>query len=193
MVFENIDFRSIVSDLESAGLYDILLPFFLVFTIIFGILEKINIFGTDSHKLNIIIAMVIGFLMVRNDTLVRLMNSFLPNVSMFVIGIIAFLIILGIFGVKADTWGGGLLFIGVIVGLIGVLWSLAGAAEEEGIDWLPEWMDLTSADVKILAGVGAVLIAIWFAVSKKKNRSMGSDFLRGINSMGNAFKPGGHP
>lgn len=193
MVFESIDFRSIISDLESAGLYDILLPFFLVFTVIFGILEKISIFGKDSHKLNIIIAMVIGFLMVRNDTLVRLMNSFLPNVSMFVIAIVGFLIILGIFGVKADTWGGGLLFIGVIVGLIGVLWALSSAAEEEGIDWLPEWMDLTSSDVGILAVVGTILIAIWFIASKKNDRNMGSDFLKGINAMGNAFKPGGRP
>jgi len=189
MVLENIDFVSIISDLDSMGFYEILLPFFLIFAIIFGILEKVNIFGKDSHKFNIVIALVTGFLIVRNQTLVALMNRFLPNVSMFVLVIVAFLIILGIFGVKADSWSGGLLFVAAIIALIGVIWGLGQAAEEEGIQWLPEWLEITETDIKWIAGIGGGLIVLWLLVGKTKTGEE-RRFFEGFKDIGNALRPG---
>lgn len=190
MVFENIDFINIISNLESAGFYEIVLPFFLVFTIIFGILEKTNIFGKESHKFNIVIALVFGFLIVRSTTLVALMNSFLPNVSMFVLVIVAFLIVLGIFGVQSDKWGGGLLFIFVIVGVVGVIWALGQAAEEEGISWMPDWLDFTQEDIEIIALIAAILVVMWFVVAKKKSEEE-YRFFKGFKDIGDSFRGGG--
>lgn len=189
MVFESIDFYSMVSSLESAGFYEIVLPFFLIFTIIFGILEKTNIFGKESHKFNIIIALVAGFLIVRNQTLVALMNSFLPNVSMFVLVIIAFLIILGIFGVQSDKWGGGLLFVFVIIAVVGVIWGLVQAADMQGIAWLPDWLYFTQSDLYWIGGIGAFLIFMWFIVGRKKTEDE-AKFFRGFKDIGNAFRGG---
>jgi hypothetical protein len=188
MVFENIDFGGIIANLESYGFYDVVLPFFLIFTIIFGILEKTKIFGKESHKFNVVIALVAGFLIVRETTLVALMNRFLPNVSMFVLVIIAFLIILGIFGIQSDKWGGGLLFICVIVGLVGVIWALGQAADEEGIQWMPDWLYLTQEDFEILAGVVILLVVIWFVVGQKKDEGS-AKFYQGFKDIGDAFKP----
>lgn len=187
MVLEDIDFISIVADLESAGFYDIILPFFLIFAIIFGILEKVKIFGENSHKFNIVIALVTGFLIVRNVTLVALINRFLPNVSMFVLVIVAFLIVLGIFGVKSDTWGGGLLFIAAIVALIGVIWGLGQAAEEEGIQWLPYWLEITQQDIEWIAFIGGGLIVIWLIVGKSKT-GQERKFFSGFQDIGNALR-----
>ncbi len=191
MVLENIDFSSLVSNLESIGFYEVVLPFFLIFTIIFGILEKTRIFGQDSHKFNIIIALVTGFLVVRNQTLVALMNSFLPNVSMFVLIIIAFLIILGIFGVQSDKWTGGIMFVFMIIAVVGVIWGLTQAADQEGIQWLPDWLDITREDVYILGGVAALLIALWFIVGKKTQEEY--RFFKGFRDIGDALRgpPGG--
>ncbi|MFH1210715.1 MAG: hypothetical protein V1645_02250 [archaeon] len=190
MVLENIDFVNIISDLESVGFYDVVLPFFLIFTIIFGILEKTSIFGKDSHKFNIVIALVAGFLMVRNDTLVALMNRFLPNVSMFVLVIIALLIVLGIFGIQSDKWGGGLLFVFFIIGLVGVIWALGNAAEEEGIAWLPDWLEITETDIQWIAFIAAGLIVFWLLVSKKKE---GEDMrmYKGFKDIGDSLRGSG--
>ena len=44
---------------ESAGIFDFLLPFLLIFAVVFGILSTIQIFG--KHKgVNVIIAVTIG-------------------------------------------------------------------------------------------------------------------------------------
>ncbi len=191
MVLENIDFSSLVSNLESTGFYEVVLPFFLIFTIIFGILEKTDIFGSNSHKFNIIIALVAGFLIIRNQTLVALMNSFLPNVSMFILIIIAFLIILGIFGVQSDKWGGGLLFVFMIVAVVGVIWGLTQAADQEGIQWLPDWLDITQEDIYIVGGVAGLLITLWFIVGKKSQDEY--RFFRGFRDIGDSLRgpPGG--
>ncbi|MEM4244736.1 MAG: hypothetical protein QW404_00160 [Candidatus Nanoarchaeia archaeon] len=189
MVLESIDFEGIISDLESAGFYEVVLPFFLIFTIIFGILEKTNIFGKDSHKFNIVIALVAGFLMVRSTTLVSLMNRFLPNVSMFVLVIVAFLIVLGIFGIQSDKWGGGLLFVFFIIAIVGVVWGLGQAAEEEGIEWLPDWLDITQEDIEIIAGLAALLVVIWFLVAKKKSEQE-YRFFKGFKDIGDALRGG---
>jgi hypothetical protein len=190
MVFESIDFTEIISDLESIGLYDVILPFFLVFTVIFGILEKTNIFGKESHKFNIIIALVFGFLIVRSTTLVALMNRFLPNVSMFILVIIALLIVLGIFGIQSDKWGGGLLFVFFIIGLVGVIWALGNAAEEEGIEWLPYWMEITETDIEWIAGIAAFLIVFWLLVAKKKEGSE-MRMYKGFQDIGDSLRGGG--
>lgn len=191
MVLESINFGSIVSDLESAGFYEVLLPFMLVFTLIFGILEKINIFGQESHKLNVVIALVAGFLIVRETALVGLINRFLPNVSMFVIIIIGFLIVLGIFGIKSDNWGGGLLFVFVIVAVVGVIWGIKSAAEQEGVQWLPIWLDITERDLEIIGFVGAALVVMWFVIARKKT-DQEYRFFKGFQDIGDAFR-GGKP
>ena len=39
-------FRGIIEFFEKIGIYDVVLPFLLVFTIVFAILEKTKVFGT---------------------------------------------------------------------------------------------------------------------------------------------------
>lgn len=187
MVFGGIDFASIIGDLEAMGLYEVLLPFLLIFTIIFGVLEKTNIFGKESHKFNVVIALVAGFLIIRQQTLVALMNRFLPNVSMFVLILIAFLIILGVFGIQSDKWGGGLLFIAIIIGVVGGIWALTEAADYEGLVWLPDWLYITQDDIWWLVGIVAFIAVIWFMVSRKKTEGE-AKFFKGFKEMGDAFR-----
>ena len=47
MVEESI-FRGVISFLNTLGVYDIILPFLLVFTLVFAILEKTKVLGTEK-------------------------------------------------------------------------------------------------------------------------------------------------
>ena len=49
MVFENVDFYSLMDWFEGAGGFDIILPFLLIFTITFAILQKIKLFGEKRN------------------------------------------------------------------------------------------------------------------------------------------------
>lgn len=87
------------------GLFDIILPFLLVFTIIFAILEKTRILGTVKFKgedypnknLNSMVAFVVALLTVATANVVRTINESLPNVVLLVVISVSFLIMIGVF------------------------------------------------------------------------------------------------
>src|SRR3989344_9320159 len=88
------------------GLFDIVLPFLLVFTIVFAILEKTRILGTVKMKggeeipnknLNSMVAFVVGLLVVATANVVRTINESLPNVVMLIVASVSFLLMIGVF------------------------------------------------------------------------------------------------
>jgi len=64
---------NVIQFFEKIGIYDVVLPFLLTFTIIFAILEKTKVLGTfgkekDSKKnLNAMVAFVMGFLVIASE------------------------------------------------------------------------------------------------------------------------------
>jgi hypothetical protein len=87
------------------GLFDVVLPFLLVFTIVFAILEKTRILGVikvkgeelPNRNLNSMAAFVIGLLTVATANVVRTINESLPNVVLLVVVSVSFLIMIGVF------------------------------------------------------------------------------------------------
>ena len=61
-----VDFYSLFYVLESSGFYEYVLPFFLVFVVIFAILEKTRILGGTQTKpatnLNMILSIILGLM-----------------------------------------------------------------------------------------------------------------------------------
>ncbi len=54
------NFGDTINLLREVGVFDFLLPFLLIFSIIFAILEKTKILGEDKSNINIIVSTVIG-------------------------------------------------------------------------------------------------------------------------------------
>ena len=185
-----IDLLGGIEKLEDMGVYDVILPFLLVFVLVFAILEKIKIFGEQGRKFNIIIALVIGFLLVRQGGIVEFINTYLPNVSAVIIVFLGFLILLGLFGVKSSAFKGGLMVIFVIVSLIGGIWALTQATEgtdvEFSIPGLGE-IDISESDAGALVVFGAVILIIIIAVGKNpRKKSLGAYFDE-IGKVGDRF------
>ena len=75
-------FRNVLGFFESVGIYDVLLPFLLVFTIMFAILEKTKVLGTEvinnetvpRRNLNSLAAFSIAFFVIANQKLVAIIN-----------------------------------------------------------------------------------------------------------------------
>lgn len=88
----------LVQSWQQLGFYDIVLPFLLVFTISFAVLEKVKIFGTTAKKMNVVIALVIAFLFLQNSYLIFILQRFLPNMSIVMIVVLMFLLLVGIVG-----------------------------------------------------------------------------------------------
>ena len=67
----SFNFMDAVESLEDIGFYEVALPFILIFTIVFAILQKVKIFGASGKNFNAVIAVVLAFLVVRNQAIVE--------------------------------------------------------------------------------------------------------------------------
>lgn len=90
-----LDFYSFVYQWQNAGVYDILLPFLLVFTLTYAVLDKVKILG-DKKNLNAIVSLVLAFFFLQNQFLIASVQSLLPNVSFAVIIGLMFLLVVGV-------------------------------------------------------------------------------------------------
>ena len=103
-----------------------LLPFLLVFVVVFSILEKAKILGEDKKAADAIVAMVIAFIFVGVASVVDVTLKFIPIISLMLILILGFLLMFGFAGIKIEGNKGLQIAIGVVLGLafIGtVLWA----------------------------------------------------------------------
>ena len=87
--------------LQKFGLFDIILPFLLVFTLVFAILEKTKILGvedtekkTPKKNLNSMVAFVTALLVVATNKVVTTINAALPNIILLLVVSFAFLLLL---------------------------------------------------------------------------------------------------
>lgn len=94
-------------DLDRWGLTDVLLPFLLIFVVIFAILQKTHILGESKKNLSVIVAIVVAFLVViphitgrfpANADPVVILNNALPQVSIVLVAVVFLLILIGVFG-----------------------------------------------------------------------------------------------
>ncbi|MBW3017028.1 hypothetical protein KY316_01540, partial [Candidatus Woesearchaeota archaeon] len=94
-------FGGVIEFITRLGFYDVILPFLLTFTLVYAILDKTRVLGTEKDEprknLNAMIAFVMGLLVVFTKPLVMAINEFLANmVVIFIIGVM-FMAAVGIF------------------------------------------------------------------------------------------------
>ena len=105
---------------QSAGVFDYLLPFLLIFALVFAILQKSKILGQEKG-INIIIAVVIGFLALQLDFVPMFFREIFPRLGVALAVLLGLLILIGLFidlGDKTKWPNYVLMAIGVIAFLI---------------------------------------------------------------------------
>jgi len=99
-------FGDSIQFLAKLGIYDVVLPFLLVFTIVFAILDKTKILGVEKGRddreytkknLNAMVAFIMGFFVVASSQLVAVINKTLSQVFILLLLIICFLMLAGSF------------------------------------------------------------------------------------------------
>ncbi len=140
-----------VYNLEYLGLMDIILPFIIVFTIVFAALQKSKILGDDSKKFNVVIALVLGFSVIvphvmgwyaPGTDVVDIMNTALPNVSLVAIAFVMVLMMLGILGKEVNLAGSSLAGWAVVISIIAVgIIFLSAANVFEQMPWWLYWLN----------------------------------------------------
>lgn len=167
----SLSFENFFRSLERVGIVDVLLPFLLIFTIIFAVLEKTKILGEGKKNMNIGIALIFALLAVIPHVTgnfpagydpVKIINGALPSVSLVVVAIIALMILIGVFahdkimlGLTAPGWIG--LF--SIVTIVFIFGSSAGWWTNGILDWLETIFGSDVIAVLIMLLVFGIIIA----------------------------------
>ena len=89
--------------LESLGFFDVVLPFLLVFTIVYAILEKSAIFGKEKvgdtvasrSSINSMVAFVIALFVVVTKEVVQSIKEALPQIALILVIIVSFMMLAG--------------------------------------------------------------------------------------------------
>jgi hypothetical protein len=98
-------FRGVLEFFVRLGIYDVVLPFLLVFTLVFAIMEKSRVLGVEKtadgeftrKNLNAMVAFVTSFLVVASSRLVAVINETMANMVLLLIMSVCFLILIGSF------------------------------------------------------------------------------------------------
>ena len=125
-------FREAIEFFGEIGLFYLVLPFLLIFTIVFAILEKTKVFGVEEvegkkytkKNLNAVAAFVIGFLVVASSELVEVITKISSNVVVLLLLIVLFLLLVGSFYAESEKsvfLEGGWKTLFMVISFIGIV------------------------------------------------------------------------
>jgi len=154
------------------GVFDVILPFLLVFTVVYATLQKTEVLGKNKANLDSMVAFVIGLLVVAATKVVGVINEALPQIMVLVIVGLSFLLMLGIFAKPEGSFFESLegnFRIGLMIIAAVVLIVLGVIENSKGESWLEYGWNFTinnwnGAIVGSLVLLLVVVAAIWIIV-----------------------------
>jgi len=195
-----VDFGAIIDKLVNIGFYKVVLPFILVYVVIFAILEKSKIFSNGSSdaeekslvkNVNAVIAFVFGLFVVASIQTVTYIQSFITSTIIFVFFILVVFILLGfILGEEYKTlffkkdkdgkfteYRTGLIFsvAGIVVLVAVIKLMITFDVWNKTVEWFTDLLDFNSGDLwSVVAVVGIVVILVWVSGGfNKSNENSG--------------------
>lgn len=136
--------------LDWLGFVDVVLPFLLVFTLVYGVLEKTKVLGKNSH-VHALTAVMIALLVVGAANVLGVVSFLVHVIGVGVVIILGFAMVLGLFGIhylpQSKTWHTAFFIIFLVV-LVVVLQRIG----------LPR----PALDIVVVAMIVLFVIIFWF-------------------------------
>lgn len=166
-------FRNSLEFLDKIGVFDVVLPFLLVFTIIFALLEKTRIFGTEKlggeeytkKQLNSLAAFVMAFFVIASSKLVEIITKISANVIVLVLASVFFLLLAGSFhqqkpeGYFLEKGPFRTLFMAIMfIGLVFIFLNAIKTGEKTWLSYLFDWLRQFSDNVSVSSIVLVVIV-----------------------------------
>jgi hypothetical protein len=168
--------QSVILQLEAMGLTDLLVPFMLIFAVIFAILNAIKLF---KKNINLVVALAISLLTIIPHItgsyppcydVVKIINSAAPKIGLVVISIIMFLLVVGLFGLKLNFFEKFMPYIAIVIVIITAYSFLS--SNTEGCSIL-KGITLPSSQWTYFLPLVALFVAILFITGGKAAKKGG--------------------
>lgn len=83
--------------LKAIGAFRVIFPFMLIFSVVFGTLERTKVFGDDASDVNALVAFSIAILFIGMGSAVGTLSSFVPLVGLLSVFVISLIMIIALF------------------------------------------------------------------------------------------------
>ena len=154
-----------LSNLEQLGFFDYVLPFLVIFAIIFGILARVKIFE-DNKAVNGIIAVSVSLMALQFGLVSNFFAELFPRFGIGLSIILVILVLVGLFMDPNEKWiSYTMLGIGAII-VVAILIQSAGGLGFGSYWWYNNWPELIAYAVVI-----GLLIAVFASGGKGSSRS----------------------
>ena len=143
----------------------IILPFILVFTLVFAILEKSKVLGEGKKQINSIISLVIGLLLVGVEPARAVILDIVPVLAVVAVIILVFMILYGFVGGTEDR---GVLNkpLQITVGIIAVIVIIITLLTSTGfLDKILEKVKLPGSSEIVQSSVMLIVIVVLLIVA----------------------------
>jgi hypothetical protein len=158
--------------LQSPLVVELILPFLLVFTIVFAVLQKSKVLGDGKKQVDAIVALVIGLLVVSFASATGLIVRLVPFMAVSLVIILVFMMLWGMFWKEGDFEVGSKVKIAAgIVALVAVVIAV--------LVFTGFWQDIASmfsngsslmANVVVIAVVIIAIILVVFGASGSSSK-----------------------
>ncbi len=160
--------------LSSPIISEAVLPFMLIFTVVFAILQKSQILGKDKKQMDALVALVVGLITITFANAVGIISSLLPFLAVSIMLILVFLILIAMVsnGEKGIELHAGFKWTIMIMSFIAVV--IAGLVVTGAWNYIgnkftgPSGSSLVTNVVFIIVIVGAIIMV--FLGDKKGSR-----------------------
>ncbi|MBS3127926.1 hypothetical protein J4410_02180 [Candidatus Woesearchaeota archaeon] len=183
---ENSALVDIVQFFDRLGVYDVILPFLLVFTLVFAILEKTKVLGTENGEtkknLNAMMAFVLGFFVIASSKIVEIIFTVSSQIVVLLLLSVLFLMLAGSFAKQGEDFALNsywnvifmvIMFFGIVFIFLNAITTKNGKTYLEVVwDWLSAYW--TSSAVAAIVFIVLVIAFIYWVTSSGKSGGGGS-------------------
>jgi len=169
---EESTFRGTIDFLAEIGIFDVVLPFLLVFTIMFALLEKTKVFGTEKvgeteytkKHLNSLASFVIAFFVIASSRLVEIITQISANVVILLLAGVFFLLLAGTFhqqkpeGYFLEGAFKNIFMVIMFVGMVFIFLNAIETDDKSWLEWILDWLRDFGDNVSVAAIILVVVV-----------------------------------
>ena len=166
ITFYQFAIQDLIFQWQLAGIFEYVLPFLLIFALVFGILTGTNILG-DHRGVNLVIALVIGLMSLQLWFVRAFFTELFPR---FAIGLAIMLVVVvlsGMFiqGSAMKGWLIGFSIAGAVIGIVVILITFNQFRWFDSFFWQNNWGLIIGGVLMII-----IIIAVFVTAGEKPER-----------------------
>jgi hypothetical protein len=165
MVWWQVTITEVLNKWADMGVFAYVLPFLLIFAVVFAILTKTKLFGEENRMAVVIVALAVGLLSLQFDFVASFFAVIFPRFGVGIAVMLVLLIALALW--KSDMKDGKLdsgSWIGYIVGIGVVIWALTAWGGWGGDNVVGSFLD---ENFWALITLTLIIIGIYLIARKK--------------------------